>query len=97
MVKWLLNVALDKWLHITFSVIIVCVVALLDVAEWHRPSVVAAAIGAFCAVFMDLLKEIVWDFMLQRGNFDIKDIAADFIGSLIGFFLAWAMLFVGGA
>lgn len=97
MMKWLFNIALDKWLHITVSVIIVCIVALMDVAEWNRPSVIAAAIGAICAFCIGLLKEIIWDFMFGRGSFDIKDICADLIGSLMGFLLSWALLSVGGA
>lgn len=96
MKKLFFDFALDKWLHITVSIIVVCVIALIDVAEWHRPYAVAAAIGAIVALCVGILKEIVWDFMLGRGTFEVKDLCADFVGSVIGFLLAWALLSVGG-
>lgn len=97
MKNWLMNIALDKWLHITVSIIIVCLVALVDVVEWNRPNVIAAFVGGVTALCIGVLKEIVWDFMLGRGTFDVKDLCADFLGSLIGFLLSWALLSVGGA
>lgn len=92
-----MNIAFDKWLHITFCVIIACLVALIDVAEWNRPSVIAAFVGGVTALCIGILKGIIWDFMLRRGTVDIKDLYANCIGSLIGFLLSWAMLSVGGA
>lgn len=94
MIKWLFNIALDKWLHITVSMIIVCIIALISIAGWNCSNIIAAIIGTICAFCIGLLKEIVWDFVLGYGFFDIKDIYANFIGSLMGFLLSWVLLSV---
>lgn len=92
---WLKNIGIDKWLHIIACFIIVCIVAIIDNVEWQRPNIIAACIGATVAFFIGLLKEIVWDYILGRGSFNIKDIAADLIGSLIGFFFVWFAMSLG--
>lgn len=94
--KWFLSIGLDKWLHFIACLVIVCFVAILDVAEWQRPHVVTACIGAIVAFLIGLLKEIVWDFLLGRGSFDIKDLIADFLGSVFGFFFVWIAMSLGG-
>lgn len=96
MKKWFLNIGLDKWLHIAMCFVITCFVAILDVAEWGRPYAVAACIGAIVAFLIGVLKEIVWDFMLDRGSFDLKDLLSDFIGSMLGFFFVWFAMSLGG-
>lgn len=96
MEKWFFNIGLDKWLHIMICFAITCCVAILDVAEWNRTYAVAACIGAIVAFLIGLLKEIVWDFILGRGSFDLKDLLADFIGSAIGFFFVWFAMSLGG-
>lgn len=96
MKKWFLSIGLDKWLHIVVCFVIVCMVAIVDVAEWQRPHVVAACIGAIVAFLVGVLKEIVWDFILGRGSFDLKDLLADLVGSAIGFFFVWFAMSLGG-
>ncbi len=96
MKKWILSIGIDKWLHIGICFVIVCFVAILDVAEWGRPHVVAAFTGAIVAFLVGLLKEIVWDYMFGRGSFDLKDLFADFIGSVLGFFFVWFAMALGG-
>lgn len=96
MKRLFLDFILDKWFHIAVSIIIVCVIAFIDTAEWHRTYVVSATIGAIVALCMGILKEIVWNYILGKGTFDIKGLYADFTGSLIGFLLSWALLFIGG-
>lgn len=96
MKKWFLSIGLDKWVHFIVCFVIVCFVAILDVAEWQRPHVMAACIGSIVAFLIGLLKEIVWDFLLGRGSFDIKDLIADFLGAVFGFFFVWIAMSLGG-
>ena len=96
MKKLFFDFVFDKWFHIMVSIIIACVVALIDTIEWHRAYVVSATIGSVVALCVGILKDIVWDFILRRGTFDVKDLYADLTGSLTGFFLLWALLSIGG-
>ena len=96
MKKLLFDFISDKWCHIMVSIIIACVVAYIDAVEWHKACVVSATIGATVALCIGILKEIVWDFILGRDTFDITDLYAGFTGSLMGFLLSWALLFIGG-
>lgn len=96
MKDWLLNISVSKWLHLAICFVVACFVAMLDIAEWHRPYVIAACIGAVVAFLMGLLKEIVWKSLLDRSSFDLNNLLADLVGSLFGFAFTWfAMLLEG--
>ena len=64
----------DGLLHIIVCCAIVSVLSLVT-PLWVSVSI-TAAIGA--------AKELIWDKLLHRGSFEVKDLIADAIGILLG-------------
>lgn len=92
MADWLFNVILDKFGHFMVSAVIVCIAAVINMAEWNRPWIVAATTGAVFSLSLGCLKEIVWRFIIKRKRLNIKVLCADFAGVVIGFLLALTIL-----
>lgn len=77
MIKNVLNqIRKDDLLHILFSVIIMTVLKLL--LPWW--------IAALITLIVGILKEIVWDKILEKGTPEWRDIVSDIIGIIIGVF-----------
>lgn len=77
MIKNVLNqIRKDDLLHILFSVIIMTVLKLL--LPWW--------IAAILTMFVDILKELIWDKWLKKGTPEWRDIVSDIIGIIIGVF-----------
>ena len=73
----------DKQLHMITSLAITFVVGILDIIIFNRSAWNAAAIGFTAAMVAGFFKE-AYDEMFKDGIVDVKDLFADFVGSIIG-------------
>ena len=80
---WLDTIWADKWVHIgIFTVLIFLWCRALEITA------IKAFVGAIIvAVLYGLMVEIVQDRFIPNRSFDLTDLAADFIGSLVGLWL----------
>lgn len=84
------SVAMDKWAHIAFSIVISLAVAFADKKFFDRDTLVCAAIGCLVSLFFGVAKETL-DFFNNK-SFDFEDILADLIGCAVGFVLIILLL-----
>lgn len=73
----------DKQLHMIACLAITFVVGILDIVIFNRPAWNAAAIGFTAAMTVGFFKE-AYDEMFKDGIVDVKDLFADFVGSIVG-------------
>lgn len=78
-------IAMDKWTHTAFSIVISLIVAFADKKFFERETLVCATIGCLTAMFFGITKEVC-DFF-TGGRFDTKDLLADLVGCVIAFVL----------
>lgn len=72
----------DKLLHLLCSLILAFVIGKVNWYIGWLPLWNCAAIGGIAAFCLGVLKEVLDEFM--GGELDLKDLAFDFIGCLIG-------------
>lgn len=76
--KWLSEIAvcagIDGLLHVIVSVLIVLIMQIF--APWW--------VAVSFAILIGVGKELIWDSWLRKGQMQVKDLACDAIGILIG-------------
>jgi len=67
-----MNIPLDKQLHIVGGFIISIFIGLFN-----------PFLGFFAATFIGILKEVIYDHLMKKGCFEVKDMVATSFGGLI--------------
>ena len=88
--SWLDNLYIDKWVHITMFTLLT--------GSWCRgwltrekdPGRLKTIFGyiALCAAGFGIMMEFVQLFWIPNRSFELKDIGADSLGSLLGLYLS---------
>ena len=82
---------LDKVAHTSISAILVIVISWIFLSNTAGCTVLVSAVcGIIGTLLIGVLKEVA-DFM-RGGSFDLKDMMADFVGSILGGFLVLLIL-----
>ena len=82
---------LDKVAHSSISAILVIVISWIFLSTTTGGTVLVSAVcGIIGTLLIGVLKEVA-DFM-RGGSIDLKDIMADFVGSILGGFLVLLIL-----
>lgn len=84
------KIGMDKLVHALVCALIAFLVSLAVCVFFNDGAWVCAAIGGMTAFFVGLVKELV-DFFCNK-PFDTKDLLADGVGSVIGFFIVGLLL-----
>lgn len=81
-IEYLCRISGDKWVHLLTCLLITFVVGQGVHLFSCYDMAICAAIGGIAAMIIGCLKEVLDEF--RGGEVDYKDLAADFIGCLIG-------------
>lgn len=82
---------LDKVAHTSISAILVIVISWIFLSTTAGCTVLVSAVcGIIGTLLIGVLKEVA-DF-IRGGSFDLKDMMADFVGSILGGFLVLLIL-----
>ena len=77
---WLSKISFDKWVHIGIFTVLLFLWCRALIINNQRASIILVII----AVLYGFLIEIIQDRFVTNRSYDMGDVAADFIGSIIG-------------